>query len=225
MDPHQAKLLHPQSPEVEERDARIRELEQRLSRPPSVGVKPWVALFALGVSSWMLWSMRLDAAYFVSSRHPLDIGSEGAYDIGVLRSNVYARVHGIPTTKGAYGLDGRRTFVAVGLRDSPLMIIRSLVEGESWKPGATPRQPDQRPFAVSGRLLKREDALKWVDAFEKISQTNEVTPAWVIVEGDRPGESWSTVAWTTLLGLLVVMNAWFVVRAGLNLLGRGRGQE
>ena len=38
--------------------------------------------------------------------------------------------------------------VAVGLRDTPLLVRRAAFANEPWKVGTTPPQPDQRPFSV-----------------------------------------------------------------------------
>jgi hypothetical protein len=174
----------------EERDERIAELEARLRRR-GVGVRAPVMVLAMVVGGVLLGMLWKDLAYFFSSRTPLTLGAEGAYRYEALESNRYVQVHGIPTARGAYGREGEDVYVVVGLRDSPFLVRRRALPGEEWAPGKTPRQPDQRPFGVRGRLLAEEDAGRYREGFKLLRELGEVQPRggglWMVVEGDRPG--------------------------------------
>jgi hypothetical protein len=196
----------------EDRNERIAELEARLNRPPAVGVTPIVALAALAGSIALLWTQRLDAEYFTSSREPITLGVEGDYHFDRAVSNRYATVRGVPTSRGAYGNDNGKNFVVVGIRETPLLVKRPALETEPWKPGATPPQPDQRPFSVSGRLLSRDDAELYKDGFEKLEQMGEVKPKWILVMGERPGSDLKTAGWLGGLVAFAAINLWLLLR-------------
>jgi len=200
----------------EERERRIVELEARLARRPRSPLRAPVALVGIGVAVALLVMQWREVRYFFSPRTPLSLGAEGEYRYPELVSNRYAQLHGIPTSLGAYERDGDAVFVLVGLRDSPFVVRRPALPGEDWAPGKRPPQPDQRPFAVRGRLLAEEDARRYKDAFELLRVKGEVQPLegrlWIVIEGQRPGEDLGRLAVTMLLVLVIATNAWFLVR-------------
>jgi hypothetical protein len=200
----------------EERERRIAELEARLARRPRSPLRAPVALVGIGVAAALLVMQWREVAYFFSPRTPLSLGAEGEYRYAELVSNRYAQLHGIPTSHGAYERDGEAVFVLVGLRDSPFVVRRPALPGESWVQGKRPPQPDQRPFAVRGRLLAEEDATRYRDAFELLRAKGEVQPLqgrlWIVIEGQRPGEDLGRLAVTLLLVLVIATNVLFLVR-------------
>jgi hypothetical protein len=214
----------------EEREQRIAELEARLARRRRGGVKPPVALVAIGVSLALLWMQRRELLYFFSPATPLSLGAEGEYRYEALVSNRYAQLHGIPTAQGAYERDGDAIYVLVGLIESPFVVRRPALPGEDWVPGKTPPRPDPRPFAVRGRLLAEEEAPRYQEAFALLRSKAEVQPLdgrlWVIIEGDRPWQDWGRMGVALLLVLFTAANVVFLVR-GLRRtpspLGRGQG--
>ncbi len=196
-----------------ERSARIRELETRLSQKSPIGVKPMVSGLALAACLGMLFMMRLDIAYFFSSSEPVSLGSEGQYRLQAIPSNRYVELHGQPTLRGTFGQDKGKVIVMVGVRDTPIALVRGALETEPWKPGSVPAQPDQRPFLVRGRLLARADADRYeADGFQKLSAMGEVSPQWVLIEGAKPGNDVSTFMQVGLLAALAAMNAWLLKR-------------
>jgi hypothetical protein len=201
----------------EEREQRIAELEARLARRSRGAVKPPVALVAIAVSLALLWMQRRELLYFFSPGTALSLGAEGAYRYEALVSNRYAQLHGIPTAQGAYEQDGDATYVLVGLRESPFVVRRPALPGEDWVPGRTPPGPDQRPFAVRGRLLAEEDAPRYQEAFKLLRSKGEVQPVsgrlWIIIEGQRPWEDWGRLLGAVLLVLFTAANVAFLVRA------------
>lgn len=192
----------------------MRELEVRLSKKSPVGVMPAVAGLGLAACLGMLAMMRLDVAYFFSSRDAVSLGSEGQYRLEALPNNRYVELHGLPTLRGTFGQDKSGSIAMIGIRDTPLALVRGVLETEKWKPGSKPGQPDQRPFLVRGRLLSRADADRYeTDGFQKLAAMGEVNPQWVIVEGVKPG---SDVGTFTLMGLLLALaafNVWLLRRA------------
>lgn len=200
----------------EERERRIAELEARLARRPGSPIKPPVALVAMAVAGALLFMQWREVAYFFSPRTPLSLGTEGEYRYPELVSNRYAQLHGLPTLLGAYERDGSAVFVLVGLRESPFVVRRPALPGEDWVPGRTPPRPDQRPFAVRGRLLAEEDAPRYRDAFALLRSKGEVQPLegrlWIIIEGERPGEDFGRLVVALLLVLFIAANGLFLVR-------------
>lgn len=201
----------------EERQRRIAELEARLARRPRSPVRAPVALVGIGVAAALLVMQWREVRYFFSPRTPLSLGSEGDYRFSGLVSNRYAQLHGIPTSQGAYEREGEAVFVLVGLRDSPFVVRRPALPGEQWLQGKRPPPPDQRPFAVRGRLLAEEDAARYREAFELLRAKGEVQPLqgrlWIIIEGQRPGEDLGRLVVTLLLGLIIAANTLFLARA------------
>lgn len=199
----------------EERERRIAELEARLSRR-RVGVKPLAAVLAIAVAGALLWMQRRELAYFVSPREPLTLGTEGAYRNEALVSNRYVQVHGIPTARGGYERADGGLYVLVGLRESPLVVRRGALEGEEWKPGRPPPQPDPRPFAVRGRLLAEEDAPRYREALALLRSMGEVQPhegrLWLVMEGERPGEDRGLVLVSLALVAFIAFNAVLLVK-------------
>jgi hypothetical protein len=196
-----------------ERDELIAELEKRLARPPQFGVAPPVAAGALMLCAFMLWRQAPDAAYFFSSKTPIQLGAEGDYRFEQARDNAYVELHGVPTTNGSFGVDGNLTVVAVGVRDTPVMVWRKALPSEDWKPGQKAPRPNQQSFTVRGRLLARETAPeKYTNGFEKMDGFEEINAKWVLVESSRPGSDLLSAAWTTLLMALAGFNAWLLVR-------------
>lgn len=199
----------------EQRERRIAELEERLRRR-GVGVRAPVAVFAMVVGGVLLGMLWKDLAYFVSPRAPVTLGAEGAYRYEALESNRYVQVHGIPTSRGAYGREGEDVYVVVGLRESPLLVRRGALPGEEWSPGRVPRQPDQRPFGVRGRLLAEEDAERYREGFTLQRELGEVRPRdgrlWLVVEGERPGGDRGTLWVALLLVTFILANGALLLR-------------
>ncbi|QRK08002.1 hypothetical protein JQX13_49970 [Archangium violaceum] len=200
----------------EERDRRIAELEARIQRR-GVGVKAPVALLAMAVAGVLLGMMWKDLVYFFSPGTPLTLGAEGAYRYDLLESNRYVQLHGIPTLRGAYGREGEDVYVVVGLRESPFLVRRRALPGEEWASGRAPRQPDQRPFAIRGRLLAEEDAERYREGFKLLREMGEVQPRdgrlWMVVEGARPGGDKGLLLVALLLTAFILTNAALLLRS------------
>ena len=213
-------------PTPEERATRIDELEARLSRRPSVGVMPPVAVLALVGAVLLLLMERENVEYFFSSRDPLSLGAEGDYHFDRALSNRYAEVHGTPTLRGAYGVEGSdQHVVVVGLQNTALLVKRNALPTEQWKVGTTPPHPDQRPFTAQGRLLSRDEAIanhRASDAFAKFDEYGEIKPKWLLLEGARPGHDFKAMAWFGVLLAFAGVNLWLLIRGVLAMLSRRR---
>jgi hypothetical protein len=207
----------------EDRSVRIAELEARLSRRASVGVMPPVAALALCAAVGLLWMQYDEVSYFFSSREPLSLGLEGDYHLERALPNRYAEIHGTPTIRGAYGIDrSDQHFVVVGLQNSPVLVKRRALPSEDWRPGTTPPQPDQRPFAAQGRLIARGAASRWSDAFTKHDEYGEVKAHWLLLEGARPGGDFAAMAWIGVLFAFAGVNLWLLLRGVLALFARAQ---
>lgn len=208
----------------EERERRMAQLEARLARRQGLGVKPHVALVAIGVAVALLWMQREDLAYFFSPREPLTLGAEGEYRLDALESNRYAQVHGVPTVRGAYERDGDRVYVVVGLRESPFLLRRAALPTEAWTPGRTPPRPDPRPFAARGRLLSEDAAPRYRNAIEALRGMGEVAPhhgkLWILVQDERPGENLGQLWVAALLVTFILANVYLLVRGLTSRAGR-----
>lgn len=196
----------------EERSTRIAQLEARLARRAPVGVMPPVAALALMIAGWVLWTQHEDVAYFFSDREPISLGVEGSYRFDQAVSNRYVQLHGAPTVRGAYGVDGSQQFVIIGVANTPLLVKRKALATEEWKPGTTPPPPDQRSFTAAGRLLSRGSASRWEDAFVKHESFGELKPKWLLVEGARPGGDFAAIGWFGLVLAFALVNVWLLVR-------------
>lgn len=201
------------APLPDERDRRIAELEARLSQPAGLGVMPMLAGLGVLVCALIIGLLWADASYFFLSPTPVQLGAEGDYRFQLAKHNAYVELHGVPTSRGAFGVDQNDVVVAVGVRDTPVMIWRKAVKGEEWKPGSKPPPPNQQPFTVRGRLLAREEAPeRFKDAFEKLDGFGEVKAKWVLVESVRPGGDFGVAVWTTLLAAFGGFMLWLLVR-------------
>jgi hypothetical protein len=197
----------------EERDQRIAELEQRLSKPQGLGVTPVVAATAVVICAVMLWRQAADTQYFFSAHEPIQLGAEGDYHFDRAVTNRYVELHGTPTSHAAFGEDGAKTVVAIGVRDTPVMIWRKAVKGEEWTPGTKTPPPDQRPFTVRGRLIARDEAPDtYTDAFKVMDKENEIAAKWVLVESARPGGDFVAMLWTGGLMALGAFNLCLMLR-------------
>lgn len=199
-----------------EREERIAELEARLASVSTVGVKAPVALLAMVATGVLFWMKRSDVGYYFSSRSAIDLGAEGNYRPAALKSNRYAQIRGAPTVRGAYWREREKTFVLVGIQDAPVLVRRRALPGEEWSPGSKPPQPNQRSFAVRGRLLAQEDAPTYRDGFAKFEAMGEARPhggqLWIILEGEKPGSDLSTLLFVSALGIFFLLNAWLLFR-------------
>lgn len=228
---------------VSERDEQIAVLEQRLRRRSPIGVRAEVAALAAALALAAMWIFeRRDWAYFFSPAEPVSLGREGEYRWDLLESNRYVQIHGAPTTRGLYGPGSGGLMVVVGLRDTPVLVRRRALPGEEWAPGkGTPPQPDQRPFAVEGRLLLVDeatasagraelpryaqqawslvvdDAPAWArEAAGQLQTSGEVRPVdgkmWILLSGGRPRSDPGLLLITALLLTFAALNVYFLVK-------------
>ena len=204
-------------PTLQQRDARIAELEARLRTRATPGVRLPVALVCLLGALYLLWRELPDVAYALSPASPVTLGQEGSYRFGELVGNRYVQLHGTPTGTAFWGQDRRGPFLVVGLLDTPVLVRRAPLPAETWTPGRPPPPPLQTPFAVRGRLLPEREAPAYRDAFARARQLSGVRPRdgtlWIVLEGERPGEDWGAVLTAVLLALFAAFNAWLAVSA------------
>jgi hypothetical protein len=192
------------------------QLEEGLRRQPAFGVRIPVALTGMLAAIALLTLERQDLSYFLSPRAPLTLGREGQYRFEDLRSNRYVQIHGSPSLRGAYWKEKERTFVLVGLRETPILVRRAALATEEWAPGTTPPQPDQRRFSVKGRLLAEADAPRYREGMKKLESGGEVQTLggrlWILLEGELPGADWSAFFIGSGLCVFFAVNAWFFGR-------------
>jgi hypothetical protein len=191
-------------------------LEEGLRRSPMLGLRIPLALTGMAAAIALLALEKRELGYFFSSRSPVTLGKEGEYRFEGLRSNRYVQIHGSPSLRGAYWKEKGKTFLLVGLRDTPVLVRREVFPNEEWLPGSTPPQPDQRPFAVKGRLLIQDEAKRYREGSDKLARDGQVQPRdghlWILLEGERPGADWSAFFIGIALCVLLGVNAWFLAR-------------
>lgn len=201
----------------EEREARIAELEARLRTRRTSGVRFPVALLCCLGALYLLYRELPDVAYALSSKEALTLGREGEYRFSALANNRYVQLHGTPTLSGFWGKDTQGPFLVVGFQDTPLLVRRAPLVGETWTPGRPPPPPLQAPFAVRGRLLAEGHAPTYREAFQRARQLSGLRPLdgqlWIVLEGERPGEDRGAVLTAVLLLLFAALNGWLAVRA------------
>jgi hypothetical protein len=194
----------------------IADLERGLARP-GVGVLPPVAAVAMMAGLALAWWMSADAAYFFSSKEPIELGAEGDFHFERAQSNRYAQVHGVPTVRGWYVEEKDGSFVVVGLNDTPLLVKRSTFEDENRRLGDGKRpQPRQNPFFARGRLLAVRDAERYSDVFREYQTWSGTTAQWLLIAEAQPGKDFSTAALFGFVVLFAAVNGWLFVR-GLSL--------
>lgn len=197
-----------------ERDARIAQLEVKLSRPRGVGLSPLSALVALVVSGWLFFEVVDDATYYFSSRVPVELGVEGSYRFDGATDNRYARIHGSPAQRATYWREGSVTHVAVRLREAPVLVKRRALPSEAWAPGEVPRPPDPRPFEVTGRLRSRGAEARHEAVFAAHDKLSDLSPAlWLLDSDDRPGGDLGAALWAGLLAAAGCFSLWLLVRS------------
>jgi hypothetical protein len=200
---------------MQPREARIAELEARLSARHRPGVRLSVSLVCLAGGLFLLWRELPDVRYALSTPTPLTLGREGEYRFEALANNRYVQLHGAPTTTAFWGKDRAGAFLVLGLLDTPLLVRRQPLADEAWTPGRPPPAPVQTPFAVRGRLLAEDAAPAYREAFQKARGVSGLRPRdgrlWLVVEGERPREDWGAVVAAVLLTLFCVFNGWLAV--------------
>jgi hypothetical protein len=209
----------------EEREARIAELQARLRAPKTPGVRLPVALVCLLGALYLLSRELPDVRYALSSTVPLTLGREGEYRLEALVPNRYVQLHGTPTGTAFWGRDRTGPFLVVGLLDSPLLVRRPPLPGETWTAGRPPPPPLQMPFAVRGRLLPEAQAPAYRAAFERARGLPGLRPRqgqlWIVLEGERPKEDLGAVLTALLLFLFACANGWLAVDALRRMRRRG----
>ena len=202
-----------------ERDEQIAQIQRRLRRRTPLGVTAPVGALAVALGLAAIWLFQWrDLQYFFSAAEPVSLGREGEYRWEGLESNRYVEIHGVPTTRGLYAQEKGGVTVVLGLQDTPLLVRRRALPGEDWSPGkGTPPQPDQRPFAVAGRLLAVEDAPTWArEAAEELRKTDQVRPRegrmWILLAGERPRSDRGLLLVTALLATFIALNGYFLAR-------------
>ncbi len=196
----------------DDRDKLIAQMERDLTRP-RVGLLPPVAALAFVAALTLAWWMKEDAAYFFSSRTPIELGAEGDYHLDRALSNRYAQVHGIPTARGWYVQEKDGSFVVLGLNDTNLLVKRVSFEDENRRlPDGKRPQPRQNPFFARGRLLSRDDAEKYQDVFREHEAWSGASAKWLLMAEEPPGKDFGAISMFAFVLLFAAVNAWLFVR-------------
>jgi hypothetical protein len=170
-------------------EARLRELE-----PPRRSRSPLLAAVALAAIAWFAWDLVPDAAWFVSSRTPIDLGDARAPRLEAARPNRLARVAGpLVGSVGGTGGSGQARRVS-GVLGTNVVVDRPAgappavaFEGRLLPPT---RLPTYEPFVTQ---LRRQG---WAPGESFV----------VLREGERPGDAWGKALLAVGLAALAVLN-------------------
>jgi hypothetical protein len=155
---------------------------------------PGFALLALALCGWLLWDLGPDAAFFFSSRQPIDLGAPGAYRLERARENRLVQVRG--ELVDAVAVTEARTGAA---RTVGRIAGTNLVVDRPGRGG---------PPVFEGRLLParaRADYAEAAAAMRARGATLDDRFA-VLRDGERPRKKWLPVAGWAILALLAAVN-------------------
>jgi hypothetical protein len=166
----------------------------RRRSPAILARNPTFAAIMLAVCGWLLWDLSSDAAFFLSSRQPIDLGGPGAYRLDLARENRLAQIRGelaeaVPVTEARTG--------------SPRTVGRlagtNLVVDRPGRGG---------PPVFEGRLLPAKARGDYADAVAILRRRGaalgDASP--VLRDGERPRTRWGPVAGFALVAALAVVN-------------------
>ncbi len=166
----------------------------RKRESPLLVRNPAFAVLALAACAWLLWDLWPDAAWFLASRTPVDLGGPGAYHLALARENRLATIRGelveaVPVTESRSG-QARTVGRVAGT---------SLVVDRPGRGG---------PPVFEGRILPASRRADYAEAVAAMRARG--APALdgflVLRDGERPRTRWLPVAGSAVLALLVLVN-------------------
>ena len=187
-------------------------------RPKSAGsLSLSLTLVGLVVAGYLLFDMREDVVYFLSSGTAVDLGADGDWKKDHLRDNVFATIHGTPGPVADRYKAWGATWEIVAVRGSPVLVRRAPLTGElPVPPGAAPFPPDQKPFQATGRLMRDTSLPSFASAYQALAARGEAVPSsdhlWVLLDGASPRSGWETPAMFALLACVLGLNGWSLAR-------------
>jgi hypothetical protein len=172
----------------------------RRRESPLLARNPAFALLALAVCGWLLWDLGPDAAFFFSSRDPIDLGGPGAYRLELARENRLVRVRG--DLVDAVAVTESRSGQA---RTVGRLAGTSLVIDRPGRGG---------PPLFEGRLLPARARGDYGEAVTAMRARGAALGDGFLVlrDGDRPRKRWIPVAASAILALLALVNARALVK-------------
>lgn len=161
---------------------------------------PVFAAAVLAAVGWLLWDLWPEAAFFLSSTAPIDLGAPGAYHLERARPNRLVRVAGAPVaavTGTEKGGAGRRV---VGLLGTNLAVDR---------PGGA------GPAAIyEGRLLPERRGEAYAPFVAELRRRGWAPgDRWMVLrDGERPRQRWAPPLLSLLLLAVGAVNLRALVR-------------
>ncbi len=161
---------------------------------------PAFAILALAFCAWLLWDLWPDAAFFLSSQDPIDLGEPGAYRLERARENRLVQIRGelqqaVPVTEARSG--NPRT---VGrLAGTNLVVDRPGRGG---------------PPVFEGRLLPARTRGDYAEAVAAMRRRGaQLDERWMVLrDGEHPRKKWLPAAGWAILALLAAVNLRALVR-------------
>jgi hypothetical protein len=161
---------------------------------PLLARHPGFALLALALCGWLLWDLGPDAAFFFSSREPIDLGGPGAYRLERARENRLVQIRGelaqaVPVTEARSG----------SARTVGRLAGTNLVVDRPGRGG---------PPVYEGRLLPARARGDYAEAVAALrARGASLDERWLVLrDGERPRKNWLPVAGWAILALLAAVN-------------------
>jgi hypothetical protein len=176
-----------------------------------------ITVLGLGVALYLIWEMRRDIQFWVSSPAAIDLGEPQRYQLDRAQDNVHATIRGQPgRSADRFRRLGKR-FEIVAIQGTPFLVRRHVQEPVLPRPQGEPEPPpDQSLFAASGRLLQDDSMPAYAHAYRLLVERGEALPRsghlFVLLDGERPRAGWQTPASLLAVGLLAALNIWSLAR-------------
>ncbi len=175
----------------------------------SLGLRsPSLLILVIGVSAWLLYSMRADLEYFLLDPVPVSLGDMEGYDLARAKKNSFVRIEGLPHhLQAQYRQLGRR------YRVYPLIGTRVFVrEPLSDRPIADDEYPS---FSGEGRLLDIREERAFANVrtfFQEKGRYNFSEPAWILLVDVGPRQLWWVPVAYLALGAILILNLGLLLR-------------
>lgn len=169
-------------------------------RPSLLARSPVFAAAVLAAVGWLLWDLWPEAAFFLSSTAPIDLGAPGAYHLERARPNRLVRVAGAPLAAVTGTEKGGAERRVVGLLGTNLAVDR---------PGGA------GPAAIyEGRLLPHRRGEAYAPFVAELRRRGWAAgDRWMVLrDGERPRQRWAPPLLSLLLLAVGAVNLRALVR-------------
>jgi hypothetical protein len=161
---------------------------------------------ALVVAASFLFLLRGDLVYAFAPAQPLELGGPLEFNLDREVTQRFAHVTGVPGGQAANVSHMGRQLRAFGLLGSNVLVVQDLGKVDS---ASAPARGEA--FAVSGRLLRDDDAVELRNIFRLLQQSGILSTqeghAYALMAGEAPRSSWALPL--ELLGIVLFIGVNF----------------